>query len=101
ARFAAGSVTQKILFFALVAMFLTGLVLTIVDKVERVGQPDIGFLSNGGFVSPTREDASDAGLRGGGRALAIDGIPLTPHDIKTETIPGVDRTLGATNVLSL
>jgi len=101
ARFDAGSAAEKTLFFALVAMFLVGLALTIADKLQRVGAPDVGFLTNGGYVSPTRDDASDAGLRGGGRAISINGIEVTQKDVRTETVRGVDGTLGATNVLTL
>ena len=101
ARFDAGTAGQKALFVALVAMFALGLVLTILDKLERVGAPDVGFTIDSVFVSPTRDDASDAGLRGGGRVLAINGVALSPAEMRTEKVTRVDRTLGAINVLTV
>lgn len=101
ARFAAGTPWQKALFFALVATFLVGLGLDVADKIQRVGRPDVGFLVDGGAVSPTRHDASDAGLRGGGRALAVNGTPLTPDDVRNERLPALRTEVGAINVLTL
>lgn len=99
ARFEAGTAGQKALFIVLVLLFVFGLVLTIADKLERVGEPDVGFTIDSVYVSPTRDDASDAGLRGGGRVLAINGVELTPEDARTEKHQLVDTTLGAVNVL--
>ncbi|MEW6269834.1 MAG: adenylate/guanylate cyclase domain-containing protein [Thermodesulfobacteriota bacterium] len=101
ARLAGGSLSQKALFCTLIATFLVGLGIAVVDKLERVGQPDVGFLLDGAFVSPTRHDASDAGLRGGGRALAVNGVPLTQRDLRTEQIPALRRELGASNTITL
>ena len=101
ARFDAGTPGQKGLVLLLLGLFVVGLVLTIEDKFERVGAPDVGFIADGGVVSPTRDDASDAGVRGGGRALAVNGIEVTRLDACTEQLRGLDWTLGATNVLRL
>ena len=100
-RFAAGTLAQKGLVFLLIGIFLLGLGITIEDKLERVGAPDVGFLVDGGVVSPTRDDASDAGVRGGGRALAVNGIEVTHIDACTEQLRGLEWTPGATNVLRL
>ncbi|MBY0278009.1 GAF domain-containing protein [Candidatus Binatia bacterium] len=100
-RFAAGSFAQKALVFLLVGLFLLGFAITIEDKFTRVGAPDVGFIVDGGIVSPTRDDASDAGVRGGGRALAVNGIEVTHLDACTEQLRGLDWTLGAFNVLRL
>jgi class 3 adenylate cyclase len=101
ARFDAGTLAQKLLVGLLLTIFVLGLVLTVEDKLERVGAPDVGFLIDGGVVSPTRDDASDAGVRGGGRALAVNGTPVTARDACTEQLRGLDWTLGASNVLEL
>jgi len=98
ARFAAGSFVEKLLFVALVAVFLVGFGLSVADKLERVGAPDCGFAIDSVYVSPTRDDASDAGLRGGGRVLAVNGVEL-PAGIRTDRLELVNHTLGATNVL--
>ncbi|MFN8604003.1 MAG: adenylate/guanylate cyclase domain-containing protein [Candidatus Binatia bacterium] len=100
-RFAAGTFAQKALVFLLIGIFLLGLGITIEDKVERVGAPDVGFTVDGGVVSPTRDDASDAGVRGGGRALAVNGLEVTHIDACTEQLRGLEWTPGATNVLRL
>ncbi|HEY8516052.1 MAG TPA: adenylate/guanylate cyclase domain-containing protein [Candidatus Binatia bacterium] len=100
ARLAAGTLGQKALFVLLLAVFLFGLWITVADKLRRVGEPDVGFLIDGGVVSPTRPDASDAGLRGGGIALAVNGVALSDLDRLTERIPAVRRELGASNTIT-
>jgi len=99
ARFDAGTPGQKTLFFVQVALFVLGLALTVDDKIERVGKPDCGFSIDSVYVSPTRDDASDAGLRGGGRVLAINGTEISPADARREKLRLVDHTPGAVNVL--
>jgi hypothetical protein len=74
---AEGTPRQRALFAALLAVPLLGLGLAVADKLERIGQPNIGWLTDDTTVSPTRADTSDAGLRGGGRALRINGTAVT------------------------
>jgi class 3 adenylate cyclase len=99
ARFDAGTTGQKALFVVMVALFVIGLILTVADKLDRVGEPDVGFTIDSVYVSPSRDDASDAGLRGGGRVLAINGVELSPVEARTEKLRLVDATPGAVNVL--
>ncbi len=90
-----GTAQQKTLFLLLVAIYVLGLGITVVDKVERVGAPTVGFRMHGDAVSPTTHEASDAGLRGGGRLVEINGVPASRIDE-----PGVLNTeLGQTNRL--
>ena len=63
-RFRDGTLPQKALFLFLLLVFLWGVGLNVVDKVERIGAPDVGFSLDDGYLSPTRRDASAAGLRG-------------------------------------
>lgn len=97
-----GTLGQKLRFAALVAVALIGLAFAVTDKVTRLGTPNVGWLMDGIYVSPTRQDASEAGLRGGGRALSINGIEL-PHDYfhGHTTGPGLRTEWGATNTLRL
>ncbi|HSP99480.1 MAG TPA: adenylate/guanylate cyclase domain-containing protein [Candidatus Dormibacteraeota bacterium] len=97
-----GTLGQKLRFAALVAVALLGLGLAVTDKVTRVGTPNVGWLMDGIYVSPTRQDASDAGLRGGGRALSINGIELPPGYFHGHTTgPGLRTEDGASNTLRL
>ena len=75
-HFRNGTVRQKALFATLVGVYVLGLCIAFADKVARVGQPDVGFVMDGRDLFPTRADAGDAGLYGGGRALRINGLPL-------------------------
>jgi class 3 adenylate cyclase len=97
-----GTLGQKLGFAALVAVALIGLSLSIGDKITRLGTPNIGWLMDGTYVSPTRQDASEAGLRGGGRALSINGIELPPGYFHGHTTgPGLRTENGASNTLRL
>jgi class 3 adenylate cyclase len=95
-HFRDGTVRQKALFVALLAIYLIGLAIWFQDKFARVGQPDIGFLLDGSSLSPTRWDAAAEGLRGGGRALLVNGIaPLGP--LRLELPQTLRRGIGETN----
>lgn len=97
-----GSPGQKLLFTAFVAVALLAFVLSIGDRLERLGTGNVGWLMDGVYVSPTRADASEAGLRGGGRALRINGVALDDDFIHGHSSgPNVDTTIGATNTLVL
>ena len=90
-----GTAQQKILFALLVGIYVFGLGISVVDKVERVGAPTVGFRMHGDAVSPTTHEASDAGLRGGGRLVKVNGEPASRIDE-----PGVVNTeLGQANTL--
>jgi class 3 adenylate cyclase len=95
-----GTIGQKAIFLALVAIYAMALALSAHDKLVRVGQPDVGWVANiGGTLSPSRRDASEMGLRGGGRALAINGIEVTPFDFERQSPKLTDRKPGASNTI--
>jgi len=96
-----GSFGQKLLFAILVAVGLLGLGLATADKLNRIGTPNVGWILDGPYVSPTHRDASEAGMRGGGRALRINGIDLTNDMARGHSLGPVDMTIGATNVMTL
>ncbi|MDX2170461.1 MAG: adenylate/guanylate cyclase domain-containing protein [Deltaproteobacteria bacterium] len=95
-----GTLGQQALFAALVAVSLLGVAIAVVDKFDRLGTANVGWLLDGPYASPTNEDASEAGLRGGGLVLSINGLPLPPH-LRTghTTGPGARTELGSTNTL--
>ena len=94
-----GTPTQRGLFAALVAVPLLGLGLAVSDTLRRVGQPNVGWMMDENYVSPTRRDSSEAGLRGGGLALRINGKEV-PQDLHMRGVPpGVRTEIGATNTL--
>src|SRR5690554_677684 len=82
-RLGEGSPFQRLLFALLVGLPLIGVSLATVDKLQRLGQPNVGWLMDGRYVSPTRRDTSEAGLRGGGRALRINGVDV-PSEVNVE-----------------
>ncbi|MEO8605306.1 MAG: adenylate/guanylate cyclase domain-containing protein [bacterium] len=98
-----GTLGQQALFAALVLLSLFGLGLAVADKFERVGTPNVGFLLDTLSVSPTNRDASEAGLRGGGRALRLNGVELNEAELRGHTTGGasVRTEIGATNTLAL
>lgn len=75
AGFADGRPGQIALFAALLGLLAVAVVIATADKLERIGRTDVGWTQSGSFVSPTRDDASDLGLRGGGRLLRVNGVP--------------------------
>ncbi len=64
---------QRALFALVLAVYFAGLGLSIDDKRQRLGEPDVGFIAQGRSLSPSRPDAAEAGLRGGALALEING----------------------------
>ncbi|MDG2308618.1 MAG: adenylate/guanylate cyclase domain-containing protein [Candidatus Binatia bacterium] len=90
-----GTFGQKALFALLVGIYAVGVALAVADKFERVGAPTPGWRMDGATVSPTTPEASGAGLRGGGRLVAINGASAARINE-----PGVVREmLGETNTL--
>src|SRR5262245_47836364 len=71
-----GSVGELLRFGALVAIFVLSAAIGVADKLDRIGTPNIGWMMDSGHVSPTRADVSEAGLRGGGKAISINGVPV-------------------------
>lgn len=100
-----GTPGAKLLFTSLLSVYCLGVAISFNDKLERIGRPDVGWMLEGGFVSPTRRDASEAGLRGGGRALRINGLPVRDvygRNSRNElTIPQLNTRVGKQNTLSL
>jgi class 3 adenylate cyclase len=96
-----GTPGQRALCALLVAVPLLGLALALADRLERVGQPNVGWMLDESSISPTRHDTSDAGLRGGGRALQINGVDVTPEWHAGYSSPRVRTEIGATNTLTL
>lgn len=95
-RFSDGTLGQKALVALLVAIYAMGVGLSAVDKAERVGRPDVGWRLDRTAVSPTTHRASDAGLRGGGRLVEVNGVGVDRIDE-----PGVvHRELGQSNTLN-
>lgn len=94
-HFRDGTAGQKALFAFLVGLYVFGVGLNVGDKLERVGQPNLGWRLDRDSVGPTTHEASDAGLRGGGRLVLVNGQPV---DRISE--PGVvNRALGEENTL--
>src|SRR5215470_12027207 len=96
-----GTARQRALFALLVAVPLLGLCLAIGDRLERIGQPNVGWMNDETSISPTRPDTSEAGLRGGGQALRVNGVAISP-DLQATHVAGVLHTeIGATNTLTI
>lgn len=99
-RFGDGTWAQEAFFGALVALFAVGLAIAVADKVDRIGGPDPGFLIDRGYLSPTREEASRAGLRGGGRAVSVNGWRLRGTERWIGEVRGIRLRIGQTNRLT-
>ena len=100
-HFRDGTVRQKALFATLVGVYVLGLGIAFTDKLQRIGQPDVGFVMDGRDVFPTREDAGAAGLYGGGRALRINGQPLQGRLWWLEMRSNLRTEAGVSNMLTL
>lgn len=104
-RMREGTPGAKLLLAVLLGVYLLGVLISLNDKLQRIGQPDVGWMLDGNFVSPTRADASDAGLRGGGRALRINGVELRErrarNSMRQRLLPQLDTRIGAINTLVL
>ncbi|MBI3784781.1 MAG: hypothetical protein HY270_15415 [Deltaproteobacteria bacterium] len=95
-----GRVRERLLFALLIAVYIGGVALTLSDSWQRVGKPDVGWVEDGANVAPTRWDAAAAGLFGGGRAIAVNGVSFmnTPP---CERVQHVRVEEGASNRLTL
>jgi class 3 adenylate cyclase len=88
------------LFVALLGVYAVALGFSGHDKMVRLGRPDVGWVADlGGAFSPSRRDASEMGLRWGGRALAINGVPVDPMDFEIQSVELATREPGATNTI--
>lgn len=97
-----GTPLQKALFGLLVAIAMAGLALASADKFGRVGTGNVGWMLDGATVSPTHREASDAGLRGGGRILRINGLDVTAELLRGHTLgPNTVTELGAANTITV
>ena len=93
-RLSDGTLAQRALFLILAAVALFGLGIAVADKFERLGTANVGFLLDDTYLSPARRDTSQAGLRGGGRALrSRETVRLS----KDATVSAAHPILGATN----
>lgn len=99
-RFRDGDTRQRTIFVLLVAVYALGVGISLYDKLSRVGQPDIGWVIDDGNLSPTRPEVSEAGLRGGGRPLEINGIAVEVRSLRPgDRHPGLRTAPGESNHL--
>ena len=69
-------------------IYVLALVISAQDKQGRVGQPDVGWMvDERAAVGPSREDASELGLRWGGRALAVNGVEVEGDEFEERSAP--------------
>lgn len=94
-HFRDGTFGQKALVALLLSIYACAVGLSAVDKAERIGKPDVGWRLDGAAVSPTTQEASEKGLRGGGRLVQVNGVGVDRID---ET-GVVHRGLGESNTL--
>lgn len=98
-QFRDGHPQQKALFALHLLVFAASLAVSALDKAERIGAPDVGWTVDLTTLSPTRHDSSEAGLRGGGIPLAVNGIAATSHPGGYVLLTGVRTEPGASNTL--
>lgn len=96
-RFRDGSIGQRVLFALVLSVYLVGLGISIDDKRRHLGEPDVGFIAQGRSLSPSRPDAAEAGLRGGGLAVEVNGWRVV-GSVHARSSP-LRTQLGATNDL--
>ncbi len=83
----------------LIAFYACAVALNLTDKVERVGRPDIGWVTDGPYAMPTRHDAQVAGVVWGSRVVRVNGREVGGG---TEDLTSlVAQVVGATNTLTI
>ena len=94
-----GTTRQKLLLAGLIGLYAFGVLVSSADKLASLGEPDLGWHLQWTEIAPTRPDAANAGLRGGGRALEINGRSLDTGSIRDDVEPGFRWSPGEHNVL--
>ncbi|MCE2392066.1 MAG: adenylate/guanylate cyclase domain-containing protein, partial [Proteobacteria bacterium] len=94
-----GTTRQKLLLAGLVGLYAFGVLIASVNRLDSLGEPDLGWHLSWTEISPTRQDAAASGLRGGGRPLEINGRSLDTRSIREDILPGIRWQLGEHNVL--
>jgi len=98
-RWRDGSGQQKVVYAALVSLYVLGILLAAADKLQRVGRPDVGFVMDALEISPSRRDSADLGLRGGARIVELNGEKVEERSIREEVWSRLAAAPGATNEL--
>ena len=89
---------QRLLFALLVAVPLFGLWLAVADKFEHLGQPNVGWMMDEDYVSPTRMTrrkpacAAAAGAEINGREVG-NGSTSRSHAGRVDTENGASNRL--------
>jgi len=94
-----GTAAQKALFACFCLIYLAGVYVDVRDKAGRVGNPDTGWLLERNTIAPTRRDVSEAGLRGGGRPLSINGVECREEESNRRFPAAVRTGLGEVNTV--
>ncbi len=94
-----GRSREKLLLAAVVFVYAQGVVIAVTDHAARIGQPDPGWNLSWSQITPTRADAADAGLRGGGELISVNGLRLAEVADRSEIVPAIRRGLGEINDL--
>jgi class 3 adenylate cyclase len=91
---------QKLLLAVIVAAQALGISLALRSAADRLGRPHPGFyVQDTGEVVPMRRTAAQAGLRGGGRLVALNGQEIEGPDARGRTAAAARRELGERNQL--
>ena len=98
-RWRDGSGRQKVVYAALVSLYVLGLLLAAADKLQRVGRPDVGFVMDALEISPSRRDSADLGLRGGARLVEVNGETVAERSVREEVWSRLSNEPGAANEL--
>jgi class 3 adenylate cyclase len=96
-----GTTRQRLLLATVVWTYALGVVIALTDHASRIGTPDPGWNLVWSQPVPTRPDAAEAGLRGGGRVLAINGVELAGRSVRDEIVPRIRLGIGETNTLRM
>ena len=100
-RFRDGTARQKALFAAFLGIYACGLAIALQNVLVRVGRPDVGWTLDGNAISPTRHDAALDGLRGGGIAIEINGLPVVGMLIRGQGMLHLRTSNGETNTVKI